>query len=102
MQKRKVDKFFLVVVFMLLFLGVAIFVSASLGKLIKDKESGFLIYKEDEWVTKLVYALNLTPSEMNNINNLAYARFYQLHHINFQAESLINFYKKVCNQNLKN
>lgn len=38
MKEKKVDKFFLIVLSLLLFVGVAMFVSASLGLLARDKE----------------------------------------------------------------
>ena len=38
MKEKKVDKFFLTIVFFLIFIGLAIFVSASLGILVKDKK----------------------------------------------------------------
>ena len=39
MREKKVDKFFLIIVFLLLLIGVAMFVSASLGVFAKDKNT---------------------------------------------------------------
>jgi cell division protein FtsW len=41
MREKKVDRFFLIVLFLLLFLGVAMFVSASLGVLAKSEKTFF-------------------------------------------------------------
>ena len=43
MKEKKVDKFFLVIVLILLFLGVAMFVSASLGLLAKNEETFYSV-----------------------------------------------------------
>ncbi|MFZ3011772.1 MAG: putative peptidoglycan glycosyltransferase FtsW [Minisyncoccia bacterium] len=43
MKEKKVDKFFLVIVSLLLFLGVAIFVSASFGLLAKNEETFYSV-----------------------------------------------------------
>jgi cell division protein FtsW len=42
-KKAKVDKFFLIIVFLLLFIGVAMFVSASLGVLAKNEKTFYSI-----------------------------------------------------------
>lgn len=43
MRDKKVDRFFLIVVFVLLAVGIAIFISASLGILAKNKETFFSV-----------------------------------------------------------
>ncbi|MFZ2150300.1 MAG: putative peptidoglycan glycosyltransferase FtsW [Minisyncoccia bacterium] len=43
MKEKKVDKFFLVIIFLLLSVGVAIFVSASLGILAKNQQTFFSV-----------------------------------------------------------
>jgi len=43
MKEKKVDKFFLIIIFLLLSFGVALFVSASLGVLLKNKETFYSI-----------------------------------------------------------
>jgi glycosyltransferase involved in cell wall biosynthesis len=68
-------------------------------KLIKDGESGFLVYDENEWYSKLKYILNLSPSEMNQICRLAYDSYYSKHHIKTQGILLLNFYKNVFSEN---
>ena len=39
MKEKKVDRFFLIIIFLLLALGVAMFVSASLGVLAKNEKT---------------------------------------------------------------
>jgi glycosyltransferase involved in cell wall biosynthesis len=68
-------------------------------RLIKDKISGFLIYEDKEWSTKLLEALQLTPIQMNKIGEISYKNFYQQHHIDSQATSLIEFYTRICERN---
>ncbi len=43
MKEKKVDKFFLIIIFILLSLGVAMFVSASLGVLLKNEKTFYSI-----------------------------------------------------------
>lgn len=43
MKGKKVDKFFLIIVFLLLLLGVAMFISASLGILVKNEKTFYSI-----------------------------------------------------------
>jgi cell division protein FtsW len=43
MKEKKVDRFFLIIVFLLLFVGVAMFVSASLGVLAKNEKTFYSI-----------------------------------------------------------
>ena len=43
MREKKVDRFFLIILFILLFIGVAVFVSASLGVLAKNPDTFYRI-----------------------------------------------------------
>ena len=43
MKEKKVDKFFLIIVFLLLFIGVAMFVSASLGILARNEKTFYSV-----------------------------------------------------------
>jgi cell division protein FtsW len=54
MRGKKVDKFFLIIVFILLFLGVAIFISASLGILAKNEKTFYSVL-----ISQLVLGLGL-------------------------------------------
>jgi cell division protein FtsW len=54
MKEKKVDKFFLIIIFLLLIVGVAIFVSASLGILAKSKDTFYSVL-----ISQLVMGLGL-------------------------------------------
>jgi cell division protein FtsW len=54
MKEKKVDKFFLIIVFLLLFIGVAMFVSASLGILARNEKTFYSVL-----VSQLVLGLGL-------------------------------------------
>src|SRR3989344_2716043 len=43
MREHKADKFFFIVLFLLVFLGVAMFISASLGILVKSKTTFYAV-----------------------------------------------------------
>ena len=43
MKKKKIDRFFLTIVFLLIFIGVAMFVSASLGILVKSEKTFYSV-----------------------------------------------------------
>jgi cell division protein FtsW len=43
MKEKKVDKFFLIVIFLLLFIGVAMFISASLGILVRSEHTFYSV-----------------------------------------------------------
>lgn len=54
MKEKKVDKFFLIVVFLLLFIGVAMFISASLGILARSEHTFYSVL-----ISQLVLGLGL-------------------------------------------
>ena len=43
MKEKKVDKFLLIIVFLLLTIGIAMFVSASLGILVKNEKTFYSV-----------------------------------------------------------
>ena len=45
MREKKIDKFFLTIVFLLTFIGVATFISASLGILVRNEETFYAVLK---------------------------------------------------------
>jgi glycosyltransferase involved in cell wall biosynthesis len=65
-------------------------------KLIEEGKSGFLIHDESDWESKLLQILQLSPSEMNSIKEIAFETFRKTHHIDIQANLLIDFYKSIC------
>ncbi len=52
MRTRKIDKFFLIVVLLIIAIGVALFISASLGLLVKNKELFYSVLR-----SQLIYGL---------------------------------------------